>query len=149
MRTKHSPRVSEAKRRIAIIDDHPLLRRGLIALIDNEPDLTVCAEAAGYRTGLKAIALCKPNLVITDLSLGDGDNGLRLVQAIRSGHKDLPVLVLSMHDSPIFLERAFQAGANGYVTKQEMGETLLLAMRQVLGGARYVSPKMVAGCDTQ
>lgn len=149
MRTKRSPRAPGAKRQILIIDDHSLVRRGLIALIDNEPDLTVCAEAAGYWTGLEAIALCKPNLVITDLSLGDGGDGLSLVQAIRSGHEDLPVLVLSMHDSPIFLERAFQAGANGYVTKQEMSETLLVAMRQVLGGARYVSPKMEARRDTK
>ena len=148
MPTKRSPRAPRAKRRILIIDDHPLVRRGLVALIDNEPDLRVCAEAAGYRTGLEAIASFRPHLVTTDLSLGDGD-GLALVRTIRSAHADLPVLVLSMHDATSHAERAVKAGACGYVTKQAMSETLLIAIRKVLGGERYLSPKIEAGLDTK
>jgi DNA-binding NarL/FixJ family response regulator len=147
MRTKKSSQGPRAKRRILIVDDHPLVRRGVTALIDNEPDLTVCAEAATQRAGLEAIDASRPDLVIVDLSLGD-DDGLALVKAIRSRHEDLPVLVFSMHDAPVWALRAFQAGADGYVSKQEMGDTLLAAIRCVLGRERYVSPKMRTGLDT-
>ena len=116
----------------------------MIALIGTEPDLTVCAEAATHREGLDAIASFTPDLVITDLSLKDG-GGLEIVKKIRLGHKRLPVLVLSMHAAPIHAERAFKAGANGYVTKQEMSETVLITIRRVLSGRKYVSLKIRVG----
>ena len=141
-----SPAEPPAKRRILIVDDHPLVRLGLTALIDNEPDLTVCASVANQRAGLEAIASSQPDLVIADLSLGI-DDGLAMVEEIHSGHEDLPVLVLTMHDGPRYARRAFRAGALGYVTKQEMGETLLIAIRCVLDGERFVSPKMSVGLD--
>lgn len=122
-----------AKRRILVIDSHPLVRRGLTALIDDEPDLTVCAEAAMHRAGLEAISSSEPELVITDL-LVEGNDPLDLVKDIRAMYKALPILVFTMHEASRFAQRAFQAGANGYVTKQEMGETLLLAIRQMLDG---------------
>jgi DNA-binding NarL/FixJ family response regulator len=126
------------KRRILIVDDHPLVRRGLTALINAESDLTVCAEAATRRDGLGAIAAARPDLVIADLSLGGGD-GLELVREIHSRHAGLRVLVLTTHDAPLYVRRAFQAGANGYVSKQELTEALLLAIRSVLRGESYVS----------
>ncbi len=141
MRGKSSPLKPQTRRRILIIDDHPLVRRGLIALIENEPDLSVCAEAATHREGLDAIFSSRPDLVITDLSLKEGQ-GFDIVKEIRLGHKHLPVLVLTMHDAPIYAESAFKAGASGYVTKQEMSETVLIAIRCVLGGEKYVSPKI-------
>ncbi len=110
-------------------------------MIDSEPDLTVCAEAATFREGFEAIASSSPDLVITDLSFGEGD-GLALVKDIRARYPDLPVLVLTMHDAPVYARRAFLAGASGYVTKQEMSETLLIAIRCVLGGEKYESPKI-------
>ena len=128
------------KRRILIVDDHPLVRHGLSALIDNEPDLTVCAQAATQREGLDAIASARPDLVIADPSLKNGD-GLEMVKEIRLRHQKLPVLVLSMHDAPLYAERAFKAGASGYVTKEEMSETVLLAIRCILDGEKYLSPK--------
>ena len=131
------------KRLILIIDNHPLVRRGLTALIDNEPDLSVCAEAATCREGLEAIAASRPDLVITDLSFGEGD-GLAMVKDIRSRYQDLPVLVLTMHDAPVYARRAFRAGASGYVTKQEMSEKVVIAIRRVLNGERYESPKTKA-----
>ncbi len=136
-----------ARRRILIVDDHPLLRRGLAALIKSEPDLTICAEATTQRGGLEAVASSRPDLVITDLSLADGD-GLALVKEIRLAQEYLPVLVLTLYDAPAYAERAFQAGANGYVTKEEMDETLLLAVRRVLAGEKYVSPKLQAASAT-
>ncbi len=116
------------------------MRRGLTALIDIVPDLTVCADAATQGEGLEAIASSRPDLVITDLSFKDGD-GLKIMEGVRLHHKRLPVLVLSMHDAPIYAERAFQAGASGYVNKQEMSETVLIAIRRLLDGEKYLSPK--------
>jgi DNA-binding NarL/FixJ family response regulator len=127
------------KRRILIVDNHPLVRRGLKTLIDAEPDLIACAEAANPRDGLGAIAESRPDLVVADLTLGLGD-GLELLKAIRSRHASLRVLVLTMHDSPQYVEGAFTAGADGYVAKQEMTETLLIAMRTVLRGETYGAP---------
>lgn len=144
MREESSSAGPPAQRRILIVDDHPLVRRGLAALIDSEPDLMVCAVAAGFRDGLAAMAASRPDLVILDLSLADGAgaDGLALIEEIRSGDAELPVLVLSMHDAPRYARRAFRAGASGYVTKQEVTETLLVALRCVLGGETYVSPKI-------
>ena len=144
--TRKSPSPEpQIKRRILIVDDHPLMRRGLTALIDSEPDLIVCAEAATPRAGFEAIASSQPDLVITDLSMGDGDGaGLALINDIRSGYEDMPVLVLTTHDAPYYARRAFAAGANGYVSKQELGETLLVAIRCVLNGEKFLSPKMSA-----
>jgi DNA-binding NarL/FixJ family response regulator len=147
MREKSPSPPTPARRRILIVDDHPLVRRGLTALINAEPDLTVCAEAATQRAGIEAIASSRPDLVIADLSLHDGD-GLDLVREIRASHDPLPVLVLTMYDAPIHARRAFTAGASGYVTKQELTGTLLLAIRCVLRGEKYVSPGLSAGLDT-
>ena len=137
-----------ARRRILIVDNHPLVRRGLTALINNEPDLIVCTAVATQQAGLEAIATSRPDLVITDLALDDGD-GLGLVREIRAGHEGLPVLVLTMHEAPAPARRAFRAGARGYVSKSEVGETLLLAIRCVLGGEKFTSPKLREGLDLE
>jgi DNA-binding NarL/FixJ family response regulator len=148
MISNSSPGKTLAKRRIIIVDNHPLERRGLISLIDNEADLEVCAEAAGYLVGLEAIATFLPDLVITEISIRDGIE-LRLLEAIRSFHEDLPVLVFSMYDAPVYVERALLSGAIGYVTKQETGETVLIAIRRVLEGEEYLSPKIEAVLDNK
>ena len=128
------------RRRILIIDNHPLVRRGLTALINAEPDLIVCAEATNPREGLEAIGDAQPDLVIVDLSLRHS-NGLELVREIRSRHEGLRVLVVTMLEAPQYVRRAFAAGANGYVTKKEMTETLLMAIRRVLRGETYGAPE--------
>ena len=147
MRDETCSRETPAKRRILIVDAHPLVRRGLTALIDNEPDLVVCAAAATPGAGLEAIASSRPDLVIADLSLEAGA-GLAMVKDIRSHDAEMPVLVLSMHDAPRYAERAFRAGAGGYVLKQEMSETLLVAIRRVLSGQKFVSTQIGIGLDT-
>ncbi len=139
MLRKRTPSTEE-KRRILIVDDHPLVRRGLTALINAEPDLIVCAEATTRGDGLVAIAVTRPDLVITDLSLIHGD-GLELVRDIRSRHLGLRVLVLSLHDSPLYVRRAFAAGADGYLAKQKLTEALLQAIRSVLRGDAYGAPE--------
>ncbi len=136
---KRIAKPERAKRRILIIDDHPLVRRGLTALINAEPDLIVCAEAANSRDGLSAVAAAQPDLAIVDLSLGDGD-GLDLIRQIRSRRGGPRVLVLSMHEGPLVVQGAFAARAHGYVAKREMTETLLIAIRSVLRGETYGAP---------
>jgi DNA-binding NarL/FixJ family response regulator len=139
MLRKQTAQSLPVKRRILIVDDHPLVRRGLTALINAEPDLIVCATAATRQDGLVAIAVARPDLVITDLSLGQ-DDGLQLVRDIRSRHVGLRTLVLSSHDSQTYVRRAFAAGADGYVAKHQMTETLLDAVRAVLHGKGYGAP---------
>jgi DNA-binding NarL/FixJ family response regulator len=143
--TEMSPE-TRAKRRILIVDDHPLVRLGLTALIKNEPDLTVCAAVATHREGLEAIASSRPDLVIAEISLEEGD-GLAMVKEIRAGHEELPVLLLTMHDAPLYARGALQAGVLGYVSKKEMTETLLIAIRCVLGGEKFVSREIKAALD--
>ena len=138
---KHPSRKARRRKKILIVVDHPLLRRGLRSLIESEPDLAVCAEAGTWREAIAALAASRPDLVIADLTFKDA-NGLKLIKAIKSRRPRLPVLVLSMHDAPSYAERAFQAGARGFVTKQEMSETVLIAIRRVLAGEKYVSPKI-------
>lgn len=121
-----------------IVDDHPMLRRGLAALIRSEPDLRVCGEAATVASALEAIGAYPPDLVIVDLAL-DGCDGLDLVKIMKLRHPEIPVLVLSMHDEALYAERALRAGARGYVTKQQLDETVLLAIRRVLDGEMYLS----------
>ncbi len=130
-----------AKRTILIVDDHPMLRRGLAALINFEPDLVVCGEAGTYPAALEAIQAHQPDLVIVDLELG-GRDGLHLVKDIKIRHPLIPTLMLSMHDESLYAERALRAGAAGYVTKQQLDETVLIAIRCALAGETYMSEQL-------
>ena len=121
------------KRRILIVDANPLLRRGLAALIDNEPDLAVCAEAATAREALDSIAAAGPGLVMVDFSFEDG-LGLDLVRQIHARYHGLPVLQMSIDDAPVYVERALEAGASGCVSKQELNGKALSAIRAALDG---------------
>lgn len=132
-----------ARRTILIVDDHPMLRRGLAALIESEPGLTVCGEAATRSAALEAIRASPPDLVIVDLVLGDS-HGLDLVKDIQTHHPNIPALVLSMHDEAVYAERSLRAGARGYVTKRELDDTLLIAIHRVLAGETYMSAKLQA-----
>ena len=143
MSEQEQPADQIVRKRIAVIDDHSLIRRGLAAMIDNESDMMVCAEAATHQAALAAIEEAQPDLVTVDLSLGDGD-GLELLKDLRVRFPELPTLVISMHDEALYAERAFRAGARGYITKQQMDDTLLDAIRCVLDGNQYMSPAVGA-----
>src|SRR5215813_4454577 len=132
-----------AKKRILIVDDHPMMRQGLAQLIDNEADLSVCGEADTAGQAFTAVGAQRPDLVIADISLPD-KNGLELIKDLQAIHADLPVLVVSMHDESLYAERVLRAGARGYIMKQEGGKKLMEGIRQVLGGQIYVSEKMSA-----
>ncbi len=127
--------------RILIVDDHPLVRVGLRSLLEAENDLQVCAEAGSVAEALAIARRHHPDLVITDLSLGDG-NGLDLIKRLIAQHAGLRVLVCSMHDEKLFAQRALAAGACGYVGKEQAGRHVVDAVRHGLGGHIWLSPAM-------
>lgn len=137
MPSKKQP-ATKGKRRILIVDDHAILRYGLAKLINQEDDLSVCAEASDSSAALDIVARDRPDLAIVDISL-NGRSGLELIKAMHSINPHLPVLVLSMHDERVYAERALLAGAMGYMRKHEATENLIMAIRKVLAGELYVS----------
>lgn len=133
--------VQPARRRILVIDDHPLLRKGLSALINQELDLLVSGEAPDSDRALEMLATGNFEMATVDISL-PGADGIELVKTIKQRFAELPVLVLSMHDEVLFAERALRAGARGFIMKQEAADSILLAIRRVLDGQIYVSERI-------
>lgn len=127
--------------KIFIIDDHPLVRNGLRMLIESEADLGVCCETDRIEGAMELIAKYSPDLAIIDLSLPDG-NGIDLINRIKCQHPDIRVLVSSMHDESLFAERVLRTGAQGYINKQEAGDQVIEAIRQILRGEIYLSEAM-------
>ena len=129
------------KRRLFILDDHPITRYGLQHLINGEADLEVCGEAESAQAALEALPRLKPDLVLADITI-PGKNGLDFIKDARLLVPDQLILVMSMHDEAIWAERILHAGGRGYIMKSEGGEKLLEAIRQVLRGEVYVSHRM-------
>jgi DNA-binding NarL/FixJ family response regulator len=129
------------KRKVFLVDDHPVVRDGLTTLINHENDLIVCGEAGEARQALKSIAELKPDVIIVDITLGDED-GIELTKDIKVRHPELPVIVLSMHDESIYAERVLCAGARAYLMKDAVSDKVITAIRTVLGGEIYVSDIM-------
>jgi len=141
---KEKPVKAHKAKRIVIVDDHPLFRKGLEQLINSSDDaFKVCGEASDAAEGMSVIRELKPDLVIVDLSL-PGANGIELIKNIRAEFQKLPVLILSMHDESLYALRGLRAGAQGYVMKQEALENVIVAIREVLAGRPYLSPDMSA-----
>ncbi|HWB52896.1 MAG TPA: response regulator transcription factor [Tepidisphaeraceae bacterium] len=146
MNKPKTPNLSDkfaGKRKVFLVDDHPIVRQGLAQLIDNENDLAVIGQGEDAYGSLRAIRDAKPDLALVDVSLKDSD-GIELVKELKAQCPDMPILVLSMHDETLYAERALRAGASGYVMKHEPPQTLLNAIRTVLSGNVYTSPKMSA-----
>lgn len=128
---------------IFIVDDHPLVRRGLRQLIEGEPEFSVYGEAANVHETLMLITPpTPPDLAIIDLSLPDG-NGLDLIKRLIARFPDFLILISSMHDESMFAERALKAGAKGYINKQASGDDLIDAIKQILNGKNYFSPQVL------
>jgi DNA-binding NarL/FixJ family response regulator len=142
-RKKQSDKTTEDKSKILLVDDHPIVRKGLAELVNHESDLEVCGQAEDAHQAMKAIKEMKPNMAVVDISLKE-TSGLELIKDIHSQHPNLPVLALSMHDESLYAERALRAGAMGYIMKQEATENVIVAMRRILGGEIYVSDRMAA-----
>ena len=134
---------AKQKNRIFIVDDHPIVRKGLTQLINQEPELVVCGEAENAETALELLKKVKPDLAIVDISLR-GIDGIELTKLIRARFENILVLVVSMHDESLFAERALRAGARGYIMKQEAIEKMMEAIHKVLRGELYVSDRVSA-----
>jgi DNA-binding NarL/FixJ family response regulator len=129
------------KKRILLVDDHPILRQGLANVLNLQPNLAVCGEADDPAGAIAEAERLRPDLAIVDLSLRTGD-GIELIKDFRLRFPRLLTLVLSMHDETLYAERALRAGARGYVMKQERPDRLLLAINRVLLGQIYVSDQV-------
>ena len=126
---------------ILIVDDHPLVRQGLIGLISTQSDFEVCGEASGIAEAREIAAAVRPDVAIIDLTLKDG-NGIELIKEFKDRYSAMKLLVISMHEESLFAERALRAGAAGYVSKHEAIRTVVQAVRTVLEGKLYLSQTM-------
>ena len=125
--------------KIVIVDDHPLVREGIVNLIRTAPDLNVAAEAGSAEKALEVVSKSVPDLVLLDIALPD-QNGIELLKDLHSRYPALCILVLSMHEETVYAERALRAGAHGYIMKHEPSSKVIEAIRCVLRGELYVSP---------
>jgi DNA-binding NarL/FixJ family response regulator len=133
--------IEQRKSRVLLVDDHSLVRKGLADLVNGQPDLEVCGEAADVGTALRLIRKHKPELVIVDLMLREG-SGIDLIQQVVDLDSSVRMLVCSMHDDALYAERVLSAGAMGYVSKQEPSRIVLEAIRRVLSGRIYTSEEI-------
>jgi DNA-binding NarL/FixJ family response regulator len=129
------------KKKVVIVDDHPLFRRRLAQLIRCEADIEVVGEAENTTDAIELIRNTLPNLAIVDIGL-KGSSGLELINSIRAWSISVHILVLSMHEESLYAERVIRAGAAGYITKNQPADEILLAVRRVLGGELYLSEAM-------
>jgi DNA-binding NarL/FixJ family response regulator len=129
------------KKKVLLVDDHPIVRQGLTLLINREPDLVVCGEADSVAAALEAIKATGPDIAVVDLTLKDS-NGLDLIRTLEGQQRKLPILVLSMHRDFFYVERVLRAGVMGFLAKAEAAEVVLTAIRRVLSGAMYLSDEM-------
>jgi DNA-binding NarL/FixJ family response regulator len=131
------------KARILVVDDHPLLRGGVLRLINQQSDLICCGEAGTVAEAQMAAARLRPDLITMDLRLKGGD-GLDLIKTLKAQFPGLRMLVLSQYEAPLYVERALRAGALGYVLKEQAAEELLSAIRTILAGEVYLTRAMSA-----
>jgi DNA-binding NarL/FixJ family response regulator len=136
--------MNENKKKVVIVDDHPLFRERLAQLINCEPDLEVSGEAESTKDAIQLIRNTSPDLATVDITL-KGSSGLELIKSIKPVSIGLRVLVLTMHEESLYAERALRAGASGYITKHQAADEVLLAIRRVLAGEVYLSEKMTSG----
>ena len=130
-----------SKRKILLVDDHPLVREWLTNLINQQTDMVVCGEAEDGPNALSVVANTGPDLAVVDLSL-KGGSGIELIKDLKQTHPNLLVLVLSMHDESLYAERALRAGARGYIMKREVTKKVITGIRQVLAGDMHVSDRI-------
>jgi DNA-binding NarL/FixJ family response regulator len=146
--TKKTPAIAAnpgapGKKKVLVVDDHPVFRAGLIGLLQHEPDLTVCGEAEDAARTIAAVERLLPDLVLLDMGLPDR-SGLELLKDLQILRPGLPVLIISMHDETLYAERVLRAGGRGYIMKQAGPEKIIGAVRKILDGGTYVSERTSA-----
>ena len=137
------PTDAPSKRRVFLVDDHPLVREWLTTLINQQGDLVVCGEAGDAPQALSAMEELQPDAAVIDVTLESG-SGIELIKDLRRCCPRLAIVVLSMHDESLYAERALRAGARGYVTKRETSKKIVAAIRKVLEGGIYTSENFAA-----
>jgi len=130
------------KRKIFLVDDHPLVREWLANLINQQPDLIAAGEAASAAQAMEGIGAERPDAVVVDLSLKES-SGLDLIRDLKASHPGIAVLVLSVHEDPLYARRALRAGALGYVVKRQTTKKIVEALRQVLQGEPFFDATLV------
>lgn len=125
-------------KRVAVIDDHPIVRKGVGAVLAQESDMVVCGEAESAGDAIAMINREHPDVIIVDIGL-KGSDGLELIKSIRYQDQKVPILVMTMYDESLYCERALRAGANGYIMKEALDEHIVTAIRKILRNEIYVS----------
>lgn len=125
-------------KRVLVVDDHPIVREGLRALIAQELEFVLCGEASGVEDGLREYRALRPDVVVVDIALGT-DSGLELIMRIREDSREVAILALSMLDEVTYAERALRHGADGYVMKSEATDRLIAALHRVVEGRPFLS----------
>ena len=146
MKSEHSIKEDSspaAPRRVFIVKDHMVFREGLVQTIKRQADFTICGQSEGAEKALQDIPRLKPELVLVDITL-PGKSGLELIKELRSRNSKVRILVVSMHDEALYVDRVLRAGGDGYVMKQVDPEEIVHAIRDVLGGHVYVSEEVLA-----
>jgi DNA-binding NarL/FixJ family response regulator len=139
-------RAARVRRRVFIIDDHPLVREWLANIINQQADLMVCGESEGRTGCIEVMEKKRPDVAVVDLSLKDC-SGFDLIAEIKERLPGVEVVVLTMHDSPQYASRALAAGATGYVVKRETTKRVCKAIRDVLAGIAYISDEAASAGD--
>lgn len=129
------------RRTVFIVDDHPVVRMGYASIINQAENLSVCGEAGSGEEALEKIPEAKPSLLIVDITM-EGMTGIELTQQVQSRDWDIPVLVISVHDEMLYAERALEAGAMGYLMKDEASDRIIEAIETILRGGIFVSERI-------
>ena len=127
---------------IILADDHKIVRQGVRALLEYEPDFDIVGEAGDGAEALLLLERTRPDVLVTDLSM-PAYNGIELAEEIRRRHWPTKVIILSMHGDEPYVARALASGASCYVLKESGVEHTVIAIREALAGGRYVSPPLV------
>lgn len=128
--------------RVVVVEDHPVTRVGIVALLGQDDRITVVGEAADGEGGLEVAAREDPDVVVTDLRLGDGLDGVGLTRALRSGRGAPAVLVLTTYDTDRDIVRAVEAGASGYLLKDAAPADIVEAVVRAAGGETVLAPAL-------
>jgi DNA-binding NarL/FixJ family response regulator len=141
MAAKKNNKLTKSAYRVALIDDHPMVRERLSQLLRTQPDFVTCGEADSLVSAMELVEREKPDVAIVDISLKNS-SGLDLIKELTHRHPDVRILVLSMYEESLYAERTLRAGARGYITKQEATEQIIAAIRAILRGQIYLNARM-------
>jgi DNA-binding NarL/FixJ family response regulator len=136
----HSASASHRKQ-IMVVDDHPMMRAGLMQIINKQPDMEACGEAGSPAEAMNLLKNTRADLILVDISM-KGASGLEFIRDVTAVHGHIPMLVVSMHDEKVYAERALRAGACGYIMKEQSAGYLIVALHRVLEGGIYLSQEM-------